>query len=91
MPDVSPEEVSRLAGLARIRLEAVETERLAADLGNILGHVSRLEAAKQAPATHAAPERGVFREDGESARIGEDAKRAFPESEDGFLKVPRVF
>lgn len=91
MPDVSPDEVARLAGLARIRLAPEEAERLAADLGNILEHVSRLEAAEQAPPTHAAPERDVFRDDGAEVRIGEDARQAFPESEDGFLEVPRVF
>lgn len=91
MPSVSPDEVARLASLARIELTPTETERLAADLGNILEHVTKLEAAESAPVTHAAPERGVFRDDASQVRIGEDAHNAFPDVDGKFMKVPRVF
>ncbi len=92
MPNVSPDEVTRLAALARIELAAGEPERLAHDLGNILEHVASLEAADAAEVTHAAAERNVFRADASEVRIGEnEAKEAFPEKEDSFMKVPRVF
>lgn len=91
MPNVSPEEVNRLAGLARIELAPDEAARLAGDLESILGHVARLQEAEEAPVSHAAPERDVFREDAEGTRIGECSRDAFPESQDGLLAVPRVF
>lgn len=91
MPDVSPEEVLRLAALARIRVTPEEAELLAGDLAGILAHVERLQEAGAAPVTHAAPERNVFREDADGARIGERSRDVFPESQDGFLVVPRVF
>ena len=92
MPNVSPDEVSRLAGLARIELAEGESERLAADVSGILEHVASLEAAETAPVTHAAADRNVFRADEAETRIGaETAREAFPEQDGAFLKVPRVF
>ena len=92
MPNVSPDEVRRLAGLARIEITDEEAERFSADLGNILEHISVLEAAEAAPVTHAAPERNVFRDDASDVQIGADTARdAFPEKDGNFLKVPRVF
>lgn len=91
MPSVSPDEVARLAALARIELTPAETKRLSADLGDILNYVSKLEAAETAPAMYAAPERNVFRDDASETRIGESARDAFPDLDGRFLKVPRVF
>jgi aspartyl-tRNA(Asn)/glutamyl-tRNA(Gln) amidotransferase subunit C len=92
MPQVSPEEVTRLAGLARIQVTPEEAERLSHDLGNILEHVTSLEAAEAAPVSHAAPEHNVFRDDAAEVRIGADtARQAFPDAEGPFMKVPRVF
>lgn len=91
MPSVSPDEVTRLASLARIELTPEEAARLSTDLESILGHVSTLETADPAPVTHAAPERGVFRDDAAENRIGERAHEAFPDADGRFLKVPRVF
>lgn len=91
MPNVTPDEVIRLAGLARIEL-AGEAERLAIDLDNILNHVTALEAAEPAAALHAAADHNVFRDDASEVRIGEKtAKESFPDTNGAFLKVPRVF
>lgn len=89
MSRVSEEEVSRLAGLARIELADGEAARLAGDLENILKHVATIEAASEAP--RPAVGAGSFREDEPGDRPGESSARgAFPDAENGFLKVPRV-
>jgi aspartyl-tRNA(Asn)/glutamyl-tRNA(Gln) amidotransferase subunit C len=89
MSRVSEEEASRLAGLARIELAPGEAARLAGDLEKILEHVAAIEAADEAP--RAPVTEGSFRDDEAGDRIGVDvARAAFPEAEQGFLKVPRV-
>lgn len=91
MPSVSPDEVARLAALARIELTPAETERLSVDLGNILNHVAQLESAESVEPTHAAPERNIFRDDESTTRVGLFARDAFPDVDGKFMKVPRVF
>lgn len=91
MPNVSPDEVIRLAALARIEITPEEAAHLATDLGNILEHVTRLEGASPAPMSYIAPERNVFREDAADPHIGMNAKDQFPDSDGAFLRVPRVF
>ena len=92
MNTVSPDEVRRLAGLARINLTESEVARIAGDLDNILSHVASLEAATTDTVIAEPVGPGSFRDDAAEDRIGVDtAKAAFPHSDDAFLKVPRVF
>ncbi len=44
---VTPEEVRRIAALARLRLEAGEVERMSAELSGILDHVRALEGVEE--------------------------------------------
>ena len=48
LPPHGPDEVRRIAALARIRLTDEEAERLARDFGSILGYVDRLRARDEA-------------------------------------------
>ncbi len=89
------EELEKLAELARIELHSEEEERLQRDMENILNYFKELQ---ELPTEDVLPVAGgtsfsnVFREDvpGEGMD-GEAARTAFPETEDGFLKVPPVF
>lgn len=89
------EELEKLAELARIELRPEEEEKLQGDMENILSYFKELQ---ELPTENIAPVAGgtsfsnVFREDmpGENMN-GEAARMEFPETEDGFLKVPPVF
>jgi aspartyl-tRNA(Asn)/glutamyl-tRNA(Gln) amidotransferase subunit C len=92
---ITKHELEHLAKLARIELGPGEEEKLIKDLGNILDHFKELQALDTSavvPMTGGTELRNVFREDG----APEDTNRgagveAFPESKNGFLKIPPVF
>lgn len=87
--------LAHLATLARIELDAAEEERLLADLGNILEHfkvLAELDTSDVLPMAGGTDLMNVLRNDDarENTDRG-DGVEAFPESQDGYLKVPSVF
>jgi aspartyl-tRNA(Asn)/glutamyl-tRNA(Gln) amidotransferase subunit C len=96
---ISKKELDHLAALARIELDPKEEEKLLKDLGNILDHFKELQALDTAnvpPMTGGTDLVNVFREDLVENGGRENTNRgagvdAFPESKDGYNKVPPVF
>jgi aspartyl-tRNA(Asn)/glutamyl-tRNA(Gln) amidotransferase subunit C len=95
---LSPDQVSRIAALARIELEPAEKERARVELESILGLVEQLRAADVAgvepmahPASSAAAARLRLRED----RVTETDRRSLyqsvaPQVSQGLYVVPKV-
>jgi aspartyl-tRNA(Asn)/glutamyl-tRNA(Gln) amidotransferase subunit C len=92
---ITKHELEHLAKLARIELDPNEEEKLLKDLGNILDHfteLQKLDTTNVAPMTGGTDLRNIFREDGERENTNRAAGvEAFPESRDGYLKIPPVF
>lgn len=92
---INKEELEHLAKLARIELDPGEEEKLLADLGNILDHFKELQAldtSNVAPMTGGTDLTNVLRADDERENTNRGAGvDAFPESKNGYLKVPPVF
>lgn len=99
MSTIGKKELEHLAKLARIELDPAEEERLAKDLGAILGHFEELQALDTAnvpPMTGGTDLMNVLREDDAERGGRENTNRgagvdAFPASKDGYNKVPPVF
>jgi aspartyl-tRNA(Asn)/glutamyl-tRNA(Gln) amidotransferase subunit C len=87
--------LKHLAELARIKLAPEEEEKLLRDLQKILDYFAELKEArtdKVAPLTGGTALKNIFREDDERKNTNRGAGAdAFPESSDGFLKIPPVF
>ena len=103
LPPHGPDEVRRIASLARIRLTEDESRALAGDFGRILEYVGRLRARDEAdgvePLVHAVPAKepaASLREDapaaaGPAAPLPRDGVlEAAPDAADGRIRVPRV-
>ena len=92
---INKETLKHLAELARLELKPEEEEKLLRDLQKILGHfeeLKSLDTVNIAPMSGGTELLGVFRGDEERANTNLGAgAQGFPETEDGFLKVPRVF
>jgi aspartyl-tRNA(Asn)/glutamyl-tRNA(Gln) amidotransferase subunit C len=95
MATISKEELRRLAELARIKLDSREEDALMKDLDGILAHFEELRAldtSSVAPMTGGTDLMNVFRGDTERENTNHGAGvEAFPDIEQGFLKVPPVF
>ncbi|MGB7957596.1 MAG: Asp-tRNA(Asn)/Glu-tRNA(Gln) amidotransferase subunit GatC [Minisyncoccia bacterium] len=93
--NITKAELHHLAELARIKLDPKEEDKLIKDLGSILGHFEELRAldTKTVPPMMGGTDlRNVFRDDTERENTNRGAGvDAFPESKNGFLKVPSVF
>lgn len=92
---LTKKDLEHLADLARIELALKEDEKLQKDLGSILGHFNELNAVNTnavAPMTGGTTRTNVLRDD---VRGGTDdtgkGPEAFPEAQDGYLKVPPIF
>ncbi len=91
---ISPDEVREIAGLARLRLEEPEVERLTHELDGILGYIETvkgLDTANVLPMTHAVPFDCPTRADevGQSLSI-EEALQNAPRRHDSSFEVPRI-
>lgn len=88
-PAVDPDEVRRIAGLARIDLGDDEVDAFAAQFATILEYFETLDAV---PQVDAEPELvNVLRPDERRECLGQDAALAnAPATEDGFFKGPPV-
>lgn len=84
-----------LANLARIELDPREEEKLLKDLQKILDYfeeLKTLDTKNVEPLTGGTRLKNVFRDDGERENTNHGAGvEAFPETHDGFLKIPPVF
>lgn len=91
----TPEEVQRLASLARIAIPEEKTEAFAKEFDAILAYVGTLETLSLpgGGAPSAGVVHNVFREDGEPHATGlytEKLTSAFPEKEGNLLKVKQI-
>ena len=95
MSEINKRELDHLAKLARIELDPKEEEKIIADLGKILDHFTELQALDTqnvAPMTGGTDLKNVFRGDADRENTNRGAGTdAFPETQDGFLKIPPVF
>ncbi len=87
--------LTHLAKLANIELDPKEEEKLLKDLIEILDYFKELESLDTkniAPMTGGTDLANIFREDNERKSTDQGAgTEIFPESKNGFLKVPPVF
>lgn len=87
--------LEHLAELSRIELNPEEEEKLLKDLGKILDHFRELQEVDTAnvePMTGGSDLKNVFRNDDERENTQKGAGvEAFPEHENGYLRIPPVF
>lgn len=87
--------IDHLATLTRLSLDEEEKKRLETDLAGILAYVDQLREVDTDGVdeiTHAAPEINVLRADTvqENTETVALLRNAFPQSEEGYLRVPLV-
>jgi len=87
--------LGHLAELSRIKLDEKEEEKLIKDLEKILQHFEELNSLNTSgvePMNGGTELKNSLREDEERISTNQGAGvDAFPETKDGFLKVPPVF
>ena len=92
---ITKHELEHLATLARIELDPKEEEKLLKDLGAILDYfkeLQELDTTNVKPMTGGTDLVNVFREDDERESTNRGAGvDQFPETKDGYLKIPPVF
>jgi len=88
------DEVSRVAHLARLELTADEKQRLTGELNDILHQFERLQELDTTgvlPTSHSIPLQNVFRDDVARPSISrEKATQNAPEKRDGSFIVPQI-
>ncbi len=98
-PTISRDDVAHLAGLARIRLEEDELDRLAGELPKILDAVATVSQALQGAGdpdeltamSHPTPLTNVFREDVVRPSLSpQDALAMAPDSDEQRFLVPKI-
>jgi aspartyl-tRNA(Asn)/glutamyl-tRNA(Gln) amidotransferase subunit C len=91
---ISPEEVLKVAQLARLDLSASAIETFAGQIGDILAYVETLNQVDTEgvpPTSHAITLTNAFRDDEPAGHLSNEAALAnAPESEEGLFQVPRV-
>lgn len=91
---LTPEEVARLAGLARLELSEDELVQLAPELEVILAAVQQVSDVVDETIplmTHAMPMSNVMRADAVHTSLSQDeALSGAPASEDGRFRVPQI-
>jgi aspartyl-tRNA(Asn)/glutamyl-tRNA(Gln) amidotransferase subunit C len=91
---ISRDDVRHVARLARLRLEAAETERMTAELARILEHIDKiaeLDLAAVAPTAHVLAAVDVLRPDKPRPSLSRDeALRNAPAVSDDCFRVPRM-
>jgi aspartyl-tRNA(Asn)/glutamyl-tRNA(Gln) amidotransferase subunit C len=91
---ITRDEVLYVARLARLEVEEAATDKLAAQIGSILGYVDQLNQVDTAgvpPTSHALALTNAFREDAVRPHIGRDAALAnAPAQEEGCFLVPKI-
>lgn len=91
---VTPEDIARLAGLARLKLSAEECAELAPEIDVILesmAKVGELSSEDVEITTHAVPRTNVFRDDEVRPSLTpEQALSGAPAAEEGRFRVPAI-
>ena len=91
---LTPDDLRRVAFLARLELSEGEQQRLTGDLNSILGQFARLQELDTTgiePTSHSLPLVNVLRDDAVQASLPrEDALRNAPQSRDGSFIVPQI-
>ena len=96
MPDITRDEVARLAGLARIQLDDAELDRLAPELTKILDSVATVSEALEGagavePMSHPTPLRNVLRSDATRPSLTpEQVLAGAPAAEEQRFLVPKI-
>jgi len=92
---IDKKSLERLAELARIELDPKEEERLLQDLPKILDYfkeLQELDTSNVEPMAGSTTLKNAFRDDDASEKTNLRAGvEQFPETENGFLKIPPVF
>ncbi len=98
MSTINKKEIEHIAKLARIRLTSEEEERMAKQLGSILGYFEKLNELKTddvEPAVRAIGLENVLRPDEPAlhsdAAISQKLIALTPDKKDNYLKVKNVF
>lgn len=90
----TPDEVKKLAALARIEVSDADTAAFAKDFDGILAYVGQLEALEVPEGAGARPPvRNVLRKDGDHHEKGAFTERLvgqFPERDGDYLKVKQI-
>ena len=88
-------DIDRIAKLARISLSDAEKEKYSKDLAKILDHfmeLKKLDTENVLPMSGGTDLKNVLRKDSQTAENASDVlRKAFPDSKNGYLKVPKVF
>jgi aspartyl-tRNA(Asn)/glutamyl-tRNA(Gln) amidotransferase subunit C len=91
---VSDFNIKYVAHLARLKLTPEEEQKLAAQLGNILGYIEKLKEVDVTgvdPTAHAFPMVNIFRADETRPSLAnEDALLNAPKKANGLFVVPKV-
>ena len=91
---VTPEVITQVASLARLRLEGPALRQLAAQLDEILQYVQQLQGVptdRVEPTSHVLPLSNVLRKDEPRPSLSQEAVIALaPASQSPFIKVPKV-
>jgi len=92
---INQESLKHLAKLARLELGEAEEKKLLKDLQKILDYfeeLKRVDTENVEPLSGGTEIKNAFREDAEREDTNRSAgTAAFPETRDGFLKIPPVF
>ena len=91
---ISKDDIKHLEELARVEFGDKETERLAKDLGGILGYVDQLKDADVSGVeemTRSVNLKNIFRKDlNKQSELVAELRDAFPEKENNYLKVKAI-
>ena len=94
MTTIDAAQVAHIAKLARLELNAGETELFGSQLTNILGHVAKLDELDTAdvePTSHVLQIVNVMRDDtGRDSLSVEEALGNAPDHTDKFYRVPKI-
>jgi len=94
MASITPDDVRKVAKLARLDLPEERIERLSGQLESILDYVAQIQKVDMTgvePMAHAVPLHNVFREDiVEPSLPIEKVLQNAPETDGRFFKVPKV-
>jgi aspartyl-tRNA(Asn)/glutamyl-tRNA(Gln) amidotransferase subunit C len=91
---LTPEEVRKVALLARLELDDEEVERQAKHINNLLAQFQKLQELDVTgiePTSHSLPVYNVFREDAARPSLPrEEVLQNAPEAREGYFIVPRI-
>lgn len=91
---MTPDEIRKIAALARLRLADDEVAKIAGQFTGILGHLERLRAVPTdgvEPLDHPLPLTDVLRDDAPRPGLSkQDALAGAPDAKEGQFRVPRV-